>query len=167
MTNKNIVSTRTITLGGETVEAYRVKLDVNGNPRYVLHFLSLGVKLEDYGKIKGLKVYRPKWFGGGIVLESCYNVQEDAQRAYNLVQHYYNPYAVTPNEKQLQAMERLANRIERKTNTGLASAYCSESYFGHDSYCMIVNSPEYQGKGGHVVYNTFEGKAQFIEDVKQ
>lgn len=147
--------------------ADRIKLDANGNPRYVLHFLALGVKLADYGKIKGLKVYRPKWYGGGYVLESCYNLQEDAQRAYELVQHYYKPYAVTPNEKQLQAMERLADRIERQTNMGLASAYCSGSYFDHGSYCMIVNSPEFQGKGGYVVYNTFEDKAQFIEDVKQ
>ena len=61
------------------VEVFRIENDVNGNPRYVIHFLDLS---ENYNeslfkarKIGGKK-YRAKWFGGGIVFSS-YNLNED------------------------------------------------------------------------------------------
>jgi hypothetical protein len=67
----------------------RVKNDVNGNPRYVIHFLYLlnenecngltldqkfNLALKKSKKIGG-KQYRGKEFGGGIVFQS-YNIQE-------------------------------------------------------------------------------------------
>lgn len=61
------------------IEVFRVENDVNGNPRYVIHFLDVS---ENYNealfkarKIGGKK-YRAKWFGGGIVFSS-YNLNED------------------------------------------------------------------------------------------
>ena len=61
------------------VEVFRVENDVNGNPRYIIHFLDVS---ENYNealfkarKIGGKK-YRAKWFGGGIVFSS-YNLNED------------------------------------------------------------------------------------------
>lgn len=161
--NKNIVSTHTITVEGEAVTAYRIKNDSNGNPRYVVHFPSLNVEMSDYGNIKGLTKFRQSWFGGGYVFQS-YNIEDTVKRALDLVKHYYNPYAVNPSEKQVQAMERLAMRLERASGGGLASAFLSSSYFGHDSYCMVVNTSEYQNKGGYVVFNTFTNKAEFIGD---
>lgn len=58
----------------------RVNNDVNGNPRYVFHYLALA---DHYGeavsiakKLIGGKKYHNKSYGGGIVFQS-YNVQED------------------------------------------------------------------------------------------
>lgn len=54
----------------------RVKNDYCGNPRYVLHFLSLGANYNEALKLSkafgGCK-YRGKDFGGGIVFQS-YNL---------------------------------------------------------------------------------------------
>lgn len=54
-----------------TIESFKkVNNDVNGNPRYVLHFLSL---LSDYSEAVSLakkfdgKQYKAKWYGGGII----------------------------------------------------------------------------------------------------
>lgn len=58
----------------------RINNDINGNPRYVFHYLELtndydaAVKIAN--KIGGRK-YRAKWYGGGIVIQS-YNLQETA-----------------------------------------------------------------------------------------
>ncbi|MFJ7982462.1 hypothetical protein ACIQ1D_19595 [Lysinibacillus xylanilyticus] len=169
--NKNIVSTHTITLGNEEVTAYRVANDSNGNPRYVMHFLSLDIKMEDYGKIKGIKVYRPKWFGGGIVLESCYNLKEDAQRAYELVKAFYAPdtYASDLHRKgelkKVASMERLAKKMERESKGGLASAFVTCGYLGeYDTFGMLAQSKEYQNEEGHIVFSEKQNKAIFIKD---
>ena len=58
----------------------RVNNDINGNPRYVFHFLALA---DHYGeavavakKLIGGKKYHTKSYGGGIVFQS-YNVKSD------------------------------------------------------------------------------------------
>jgi hypothetical protein len=76
-------------VNGEEIPYHKIYNDVNGNPRRVVHFTDLGVKLDDYGKIPGLSKYRAKWFGGGYVLESCYNVQEDLKWTLEKVEEYY------------------------------------------------------------------------------
>lgn len=56
---------------GEEITVYKINNDVNGNPRFVVHFLSLGLK--DYVSISketGLQKYRAKWFGGGYVFST-------------------------------------------------------------------------------------------------
>jgi hypothetical protein len=78
-----------IKVRGEEIPYHRVNADVNGNPRYVTHFLDLGVKLEDYGKIQGLEKYRAKWFGGGYVFQS-YNLEDTLDWAMETVESYYN-----------------------------------------------------------------------------
>jgi hypothetical protein len=72
----------------------RINNDVNGNPRYVVHFLTLLNEGEHQGldvlqsfdlalkkarKVGG-KVYRGKDFGGGIVFQS-YNIIETINKA--------------------------------------------------------------------------------------
>jgi hypothetical protein len=78
-----------ITVNNEEITYYRIDNDINGNPRYVVHFLSLNVKLADYGKIKGLTKYRAKWFGGGYVFQS-HNLESDLNYYLKLVDNYYN-----------------------------------------------------------------------------
>lgn len=54
----------------------RINNDVNGNPRYVLHFLRLAPNYNDavaLSRSQGGKVYRSKSYGGGIVFQ-CYSV---------------------------------------------------------------------------------------------
>ena len=87
MTNKNYLYTETHTVQGKEIEAFRIPNDTNGNPRYVVHFSDLGIKLDDYdniNKLYGFKKYRAGWFGGGVVFQS-YNIQETLNFAINKV----------------------------------------------------------------------------------
>jgi hypothetical protein len=77
-----------ITVKGQEIPYYRIDNDVNGNPRYVTHFLSLDVQPEDYGKIPGLSKYRAKWFGGGYVFQS-YNLENTLEHALDTVEQFY------------------------------------------------------------------------------
>ena len=61
--------------GYESVEVWRVENDVNGNSRYVFHWLSFAREGEWYDDVVkrlqkrfGVRKYRAKWFGGGIVM---------------------------------------------------------------------------------------------------
>lgn len=80
--------THYITVNGQEIAYNKIDHDLNGNPRYVVHFLALGVKLADYGKIKGLTKYRAKWFGGGYVFQS-YNLYKDLEHYLKLVKDFY------------------------------------------------------------------------------
>jgi len=106
---KTNYSESTVKVNGETLTLYRVENDINGNPRYVLHFLDILSKDEQAALYEetialkkaspnewipfvrvayeaaiakarkvGGKVYRAKWFGGGIVFQS-YNMRIDLE----------------------------------------------------------------------------------------
>lgn len=69
-----------------SIQFTRIDNDVNGNPRYVCHFLNIA---SDYGaavklanKIGG-KRYHTKRYGGGIVFQS-YNIAETEKRIKEL-----------------------------------------------------------------------------------
>lgn len=64
----------------------RVNNDVNGNPRYVIHFLNIADNYSDALKIAkkfGGKKFHNKQYGGGIVIQS-YNLQNDIELINNL-----------------------------------------------------------------------------------
>ena len=71
----------TIKVNNKDVEYFRINNDINGNPRYVIHFLEIdndyNTALNISRKIGGKK-YRAKWFGGGIVVQS-YSLQTDLE----------------------------------------------------------------------------------------
>lgn len=64
------------------MEFTRITNDVNGNPRYVVHFLNIDSDYETAvkkaNKIGGRK-YHTKAYGGGIVFQS-YNIQDTEKR---------------------------------------------------------------------------------------
>ena len=64
----------------------RVNNDINGNPRYVLHFLQISdnydVAVKLANKIGGKK-YHTKAYGGGIIFQS-YNTQNLVDRINEL-----------------------------------------------------------------------------------
>ena len=76
------------------IEFFRINNDVNGNPRYVVHYLSIPIDegvpvlrqydeaLKKARKIGGRK-YTAKWFGGGIVFQS-YSLEELAESIKSL-----------------------------------------------------------------------------------
>jgi hypothetical protein len=75
------------------MELTKIKNDVNGNPRYVVHFLELigtekGSVLEKYqialkkAKTIGGKKYNNKSYGGGIVFQS-YNTKNLIEKIKN------------------------------------------------------------------------------------
>ena len=84
---KNYVYKETHTVQGKEIEAFRIPNDVNGNPRYVVHFMDLNIKLADYdniNKLYGFKKYRAGWFGGGVVFQS-YNIEDTLNFALDKV----------------------------------------------------------------------------------
>ena len=84
---KNYVYKEITTIQNKEIEVFRIPNDVNGNPRYVVHFLDLNIKLSDYdniNKLYGFKKYRAKWFGGGVVFQS-YNIQDTLNFALDKV----------------------------------------------------------------------------------
>jgi len=67
------------TIHNRTVEYYKVNSDINGNPRYVIHWLEVAntypeavAKAHSIGGGR----YRAKWYGGGIVFQS-YSLESD------------------------------------------------------------------------------------------
>lgn len=61
-----------------TIEFTRINNDINGNPRYVCHYLEISDNYYEAVKLAntiGGKKYRAKWYGGGIVFQS-YNIQD-------------------------------------------------------------------------------------------
>ena len=84
---KNYLYKEITTVKNKRVKVFRIKNDVNGNPRYVVHFLDLDIKLSDYdniNKLYGFKKYRAEWFGGGVVFQS-YNIQDTLNWALDKV----------------------------------------------------------------------------------
>ena len=84
---KNYLYTETHTVQNKEIEVFRIPNDVNGNPRYVVHFMDLGIKLTDYdniNKLYGFKKYRAQWFGGGVVFQS-YNIADTLEYALDKV----------------------------------------------------------------------------------
>ena len=71
--------TQTATINGNVIKYWRINNDTNGNPRYVVHFLSIAPTYEEAlvkaQKIGG-KAFKAKWFGGGLVFKS-YNLSHE------------------------------------------------------------------------------------------
>ena len=87
MTNKNYLYEETHTVQEKEITTFRIPNDANGNPRYVVHFMDLNIKLADYdniNKLYGFNKYRAKWFGGGVVFQS-YNIEDTLNWALDKV----------------------------------------------------------------------------------
>lgn len=65
----------------------RINNDINGNPRYVCHFLNIADNYHEAiikaHKIGGRK-YHNKSYGGGIVFQS-YNIEDTAKRIKEII----------------------------------------------------------------------------------
>lgn len=82
---KYYVSEKMVKVLGQEILATRVNNDVNGNPRWVVHFSDLSLDLYHYQNLMhcfDLYKYRAKWFGGGVVFTS-YNIERDLENAIN------------------------------------------------------------------------------------
>ena len=60
----------TVKIDGEEYSVYPIKNDINGNRRYVIHFLAFDIPEYDMVSKYGFRKYRGKWFGGGIVFQA-------------------------------------------------------------------------------------------------
>lgn len=69
------------TKNGNQYECTRVNNDINGNPRYVIHFLTIqnDYQSNELTKKAGLKRFHNKQYGGGYVFQS-YNIQANCER---------------------------------------------------------------------------------------
>lgn len=69
-------------INGQEIEVTRVNNCVNGNPRYVIHFLNVADTYSEalcIARQIGGQKYRAKSYGGGIVFSS-YNVKNDLEK---------------------------------------------------------------------------------------
>lgn len=64
----------------------------------------------------------------------------------------------------IDAMEKLARKIERKYAGRLGTAFLTTGYLGADCFAIIANDSKLQNKEGHVVYDNDQQKAVFIPD---
>ena len=79
----------------QELDLWRIDSDINGNPRYVIHFIAVPFRdklpeeshLAFYNahqrhaaKALYVKKYRAKWFGGGVVF-STYTLKDTLRRA--------------------------------------------------------------------------------------
>lgn len=76
------------TLADETqgIQFTRIDNDINGNPRYVCHYLNIASDYDTAVKLAnkiGGKRYHTKRYGGGIVFQS-YNIADTAKRVKEL-----------------------------------------------------------------------------------
>lgn len=68
------------------IDFVRINNDINGNPRYVCHFLNFAPNYEDaikLAKTLGGKKFHNKQYGGGIVFQS-YNIDNLKNLILNL-----------------------------------------------------------------------------------
>ena len=68
----------TIKVDGEEYSVYQINNDVNGNARYVMHYLAFDIPNYDAVSKYGFTKYRGKWFGGGIVFQAV-NLEDKIQ----------------------------------------------------------------------------------------
>ena len=62
----------------QEIPVYLFTNDVNGNPRYLVHFLAIGLAdhvATDKTRKAGLRIFHGRAFGGGFVFQS-YNIHE-------------------------------------------------------------------------------------------
>ena len=63
----------------KVIDFTRVKNDVNGNPRYVCHWLNFNTETYEealeIAKELGGRKFHNKQYGGGILFRSVYNLQ--------------------------------------------------------------------------------------------
>jgi hypothetical protein len=159
-----------VKVNNEEIEVFQIDNDLNGNPRYVVHFLSLGIKLADYGKIKGLVKYRAKWFGGGYVFQS-HHVKEDLEWMLKQVNKYYNQFVPGTYSKDLHrkgelnkvdAMEKLGNKLIKGKDMCLA--FVTEGFYDYDGFGVIANDSKYQDQAGYVLFDEKLNKPVFFKD---
>ncbi len=73
--------------GSETAVYRHPQLDANGNPKYFVHYLELGLsEYENTEKTRkaGLRKYTGRLFGGGYVFQS-YNPEESMRRIIEML----------------------------------------------------------------------------------
>lgn len=93
MTKKEIESYRNSYKVVNGIGFCRVNNDINGNPRYVVHFLAFTtdeeMKNDNLSQSQlyadlGFSVYRAKWYGGGFVGQS-YSLIDTANKINEIV----------------------------------------------------------------------------------
>lgn len=79
------------------IQFTRVNNDVNGNPRYVCHFLTLAKTYNEAAKIAnsiGGRKYRATWYGGGVVFQS-YSLSDLVNHINRVTGYGYTDYTVS------------------------------------------------------------------------
>lgn len=68
--SKYYVSEKTVRVSGREILAVRVNNDINGNPRWTVHFSELGLERSEFNNIYLFEKYRANWFAGAYIFQS-------------------------------------------------------------------------------------------------
>lgn len=74
-----------VQVNGQDVTIYRINNSIYGNPRFLVHFLTIGLKTYESNSIvkkHGFRKYTGKKFGGGYVFSS-YNIENTLKELIN------------------------------------------------------------------------------------
>ena len=80
-----------VKVDGEEYQVYRVRNDINGNARYVIHFIAFDIDNYDNVSRYGFRKYQGKAFGGGIVFQAV-NLEDKIRYMVNHVKEVNNRY---------------------------------------------------------------------------
>ena len=73
-----------VTVDGMEYTVNSINNDINGNARYVIHYLAFDIDNYDDVSKYGFRKYRGKWFGGGIVFQAV-NLEDKVKYMINKV----------------------------------------------------------------------------------
>lgn len=74
-----------VTVLGQEILATRVNNDVNGNPRWVVHFSDLGLERLEFNNVYLFEKYRANWFGGAYIFQS-HNIEDTLKYALKKIE---------------------------------------------------------------------------------
>lgn len=83
--SKYYVSEKTVRALGRDVLAIRVNNDINGNPRWAVHFSELGLERSEFNNVYLFEKYRANWFGGAYIFQS-HNIQHTLENALKKIE---------------------------------------------------------------------------------
>ena len=125
------------TVKGVKIPVTRIENDTNGNPRYIIHWLALG--LSDYAATKetrraGLTKYHGRSYGGGFVFQS-YNLDRSVEYILDVMD--YDPRYAAYGEPVITT-KRISFAGDEDT-----TVYRKFSYMGNDVIHAVYISEKY------------------------
>ena len=125
---KYYVSEKVVKVLGKDILATRVNNDVNGNPRWVVHFSDLGLSLQEYQSTNIFTKYRANWFTGGYIFQA-HNIQHTLEHAMEkIMRERGSSYKVYDHK----------NKVVLATNSFINALECFKRQQGYNRSFRVI-----------------------------